>query len=114
MQMLALDAGCGSWFSGAQGLDLLAGITAAEFGVGREGQAAGACGGVLPFLAVGHDLGENLFSPRVVVAQGPVAGGQGLVPPGEVMAAALAGGGGFSVGAAGTQGGIEGAEPGQA
>jgi hypothetical protein len=42
MQMLALDAGCGSWFSRAQGLDLIAGITAAEFGVGREGQAAGA------------------------------------------------------------------------
>ena len=69
---------------------------------------------MLPFLAVGHDLGEGLFSLLVVVAQGPVAGGQGLVPPGAVVVAGLAGGGGFGVGAAGAQGGVEGAEPGQA
>ena len=49
----------------------------------------------------------------VVVAHGPVAGGQVLVTCGAVVVAGLAGGLGFGVGADGAQGGVEGAEPGE-
>ena len=65
---------------------------------------------MLPFLAVGHDLGEGLFLLLVVVAQGAVAGGQVLVACGAVVVAGLACGLGFGVGADGAQGGVEGAE----
>ena len=91
-------AGCRWWE-----LDPPAGVAAAEFGVSGDGLEAGLGGGVLPFLAVVHDLGEDLFSLLVVVVQGAVAGGQGLVPPGATVVAGLAGGGGFGVGAAGAQ-----------
>jgi hypothetical protein len=65
----------GSWFGGEQRLDRLAGVSAAQFGVGGDGQVPGADGGVFPFLPVGHDLGERVFSLLVEVAQGPVAVG---------------------------------------
>jgi hypothetical protein len=88
-------------------------VAAAQFGVGGDGQAPGSFGGVLPFLPGGYVLGEVVFSLLVVVAEGPVAGGQGLVPRGAVILAGLAGSGCFGVGPDGGQGGVEGAEPGQ-
>jgi hypothetical protein len=60
---------------------------------------------VVPVLPVGHGLGEGLLSLLVEVAQGPVAGGQGVVLLGVVVVAGLAGGVGFGVGADGAQGG---------
>src|SRR6266568_5468785 len=95
------------------GLDLPPGVAAAQFGVGGDGQAPGSFGGVLPFLPGGYVLGEVVFSLPVVVAEGPVAGGQVLVPGGAVILAGLAGSGCLGVGADGGQGGVEGAEPGQ-
>ena len=53
-----------------------------------------------------------MFSLLIEVTQGPVAGGQGLVPLGMVVVGDLAGGLGFGVGADSTQGGVEGTEPG--
>jgi hypothetical protein len=70
-------------------------------------------GGVLPFLALGQGPGEDLLSLLIVVAQGPVAGGQGLVPSGAGVVADLTGGGGFGVGADGAEAGVEDAEAGQ-
>ncbi len=93
MQLLAFGVAGRGWFGGAQRLDLPPGVAAAQFGVGGDGQAPGSGGGVLPFLPVGHGLGEGLFSLLVVVAQGPVAGGQVLVPRGAVVVAGLAGSG---------------------
>ena len=92
----------------------LARVAAAEFGVGRDGQETGVGCGVLPFLSVGHALAEDPFSLLIVIMQGLIAGGQGLVPPGTVLIAGLTGGGSFGVGAEGAQGSVEGAEPGQA
>ena len=40
MLVLALDVACVSWFSGAQGLEPLTGVAAAQFGVSRDGQEA--------------------------------------------------------------------------
>lgn len=70
-------------------------------------------GGVLPFLAFGHSLGEGVFSLLVKVAQCAVAGGQALVPPGADVVSGLRGGVGFSARADGAQASVEGAEPGQ-
>jgi hypothetical protein len=70
-------------------------------------------GGVLPFLAFGHGLGEGVFSLLVKVAQYAVAGGQALVPPGAGVVSGLTGGVGFSARADGAQASVEGAEPGQ-
>lgn len=67
---------------------------------------------MVPVLPVGHGLGEGVFSLLVEVAQGAVAGGQGLMLSGVVVVAGLAGGVGFGGGADRTQGGVEGAEPG--
>ena len=58
-------------------------------------------------------LGEDIFPLLVVIAQGAVAGGQGLVPLGAGVVTGLAGGVGFSVCADGAQASVEGAEPGQ-
>ncbi len=97
MQLSALGVAGGSWFGGTQGLDLLVGVTAAQFGVSGDGQAPGLSGGLLPFLPVSCGLGEGVFPLLVVVAQGAVAGGQGLVPGGAAVVAVLASGGGFGV-----------------
>src|SRR5689334_6686689 len=79
-QLLAPSVADSGWFAGAQGLDLLVWVATAEFSVGGDGQAAGSSCRLLPFLAGDHGLGEALFLLLVVVAQGPVAGGQVLVP----------------------------------
>src|SRR5271167_1320345 len=76
---VAFSVSVGDWFGGAQRLDLVAGVAAAQFGVGGDGQVPGGGGGLLPGLPVGHGLGEGVFSLLVEVTQGPVAGGQGLV-----------------------------------
>src|SRR5690348_3639072 len=112
MQGVASGIAGGGWFGRMRGLDLPPGVAAAQFGVGGDGQAPGSFGSVLPFLPGGHVLGEVVFSVLIVVARGPVAGGQVLVPLGAVVVAGLAGGGCFGVGADGGQGGVEGAEPG--
>ena len=51
---VVFSAGVGGWFGGAQGLDRLAGMAAAQFGVGGDGQVPGASGSVFPFLPVGR------------------------------------------------------------
>jgi hypothetical protein len=66
-----------------------------------------------PILPAGHGLGEVPFLLLVVVAQGPVAGGQVLVPGGAGVVAGLAGGVSFGVGADDAEGGVESAKPGQ-
>jgi hypothetical protein len=57
-------------------------------------------------------LGEGLLSLLINVTQGPVAGGQGLMPGGTVAVAGLAGGYCFGVRPDGAQPGVEGSEPG--
>ena len=74
---------------------------------------SGLLGGVHPFLAVGHGLGEGMFPLLVEVAQGPVAGRQGFVPPRAGVVTGLAGSGGFGVRTDGAHGGVEGAEAGK-
>ena len=111
-QLVAVGVADERWFSGAERLDRLAGVAAAQFGVGGDGQASGGSGGMIPFLPVGHGLGEGPFSLLVVVAHGPVGGGQGLVPRGALVGADLAGCGGFCGGADGAQVGVGRTEPG--
>ena len=103
----------GSRLGGAKRLDLLVGVASVELGVGGDGQAAGTSRPPLPFLPVGHGLGEGLFLLPVVVAHGAVAGGQVLMAGGAVVIASLSGGIGFSIGTDSAQGGVEGAEPGE-
>ena len=88
-------------------------VAAAQFGVGRDGQAAGVDGGVLPVLPVGHGLGEDGFLLLVAVAHRPVGGSQFLVPSGASIVTGLAGGVGFGGGADGALVGVDRAEPGQ-
>jgi hypothetical protein len=57
-------------------------------------------------------LGYGLFPLPVQVTQGPVGAGQGLLPPGAVLVAYLAGRISFGVGAERAQAGVEGTEPG--
>jgi hypothetical protein len=68
---------------------------------------------MLPFLAVGHGLGEGVFLVLVLVAQGSVARGQGFVLLGVGVVTGLAGSFGFGVATDGAQGRVEGAEAGQ-
>lgn len=96
----------------AERLDPLAGAASAEFGVGGDRQVAGLGGGMFPFQAVGHGLGEDLFVLLVMVAHGTVAGGQVLMPGGAGVVAGLARSLGFGGGANNTQICVEGAQPG--
>ena len=99
----------GLGFGGAQGRVVLAGVAAAEFGVGGDGQVPLGAGGGVPVGAVGHDGGEDVLALAVGVVQGLVAGGQLLLPAGLlVLAAALGGGSGFGGGADGGQAGLPG------
>ena len=113
IRLLVFRSASRRWFPGAERLDSLPGVAAAQFGVGGDGQAPGGNGGMIPVLPVGHGLGEGPFSPLVMVAQGAVAGGQGFVLPGAVVVAGLAGRIGLGVGAERAKGGVKGAEPGQ-
>ena len=87
-------------------------MTAAQFDVGRDGQAAGVFGGVLPLRSVGHGLGEGFLLP-VAVAHRPVGGGQFSRPPGAGLVTCLAGGVSFGGSADSAQVGVGRAEPGQ-
>ena len=75
LKLLKSGVGAEGWFGGAQGFDALAGVAAAEFGVGGYSQVPRPCRGLFPLLAVSHSLGEDLLSLLIVVAQGAVAGG---------------------------------------
>jgi hypothetical protein len=61
VQLVALGVVDGGGFGGAQRLDLLAGVAAAQFGVGGDGETAGVLGGVLPRGPVVHGRSEDLF-----------------------------------------------------
>jgi hypothetical protein len=111
VRVRAFSAAARGWLCRAQRLNLAVRVASAELGVGSDGQAAGSGCRPLPFLPAGHGPGEALFLLLVVAAQGPVAGGQVLVPGGAVMVVGLAGGFSFGVGADSTEGGVEGVEP---
>ena len=91
-ELVALVLGEGLGFGGAQGRVVLGGVTAAEFGVGGDGQVPLVAGGGVPVGAVGHDGGEDVLALAVGVLQGLVAGGQLSFPFGVVVVAALGGG----------------------
>jgi len=74
-QLGAVGVGDGDWFGGAQGLDPLVRVAAAQFGVGGDGQVAGVLGGVFPLQPVLHGLREGGLLLPVVVVHRPVAGG---------------------------------------
>ena len=86
-------------FSRAERRKGLAGVAAAEFGVGGDGQVALGAGGGLPVRAVGHDRGEDGLALLVGVVQGVVAGREVLLPGGGVVVAAVSGGCGVGGGA---------------
>ena len=65
---------------------VLAGVAAAQFGVGRHGQVPLLPGRGLPFGAVGHDRGEHGLPLPVGLLQGAVAAGAVLVPDGLPLA----------------------------
>src|SRR4029079_12249518 len=100
--------GEGLGFGGAQGQVLVAGVAAAEFGVGGDGQVPLVAGGVLPVGAFGHHGGEHVLALAVGVLQGLVAGGQPSLPFGVVVVAALSGGAGVGSGAQAGQAGLPG------
>ena len=88
---------------------MLAGVAAAEFGVGGDGEVALGAGGLFPVGPVGHGGGEDGFALAVGVVQGAVAGGALHVAGGGLVVAAGPGGGGFGGGAQGGQVGVAGA-----
>ena len=87
---------------------MLAGVAAAEFGVGGDGQVALGAGGGVPVGAVGHGRGEDGLALPVGLVQGVVAGREFLLAGGGVVVAALGGGGGFGGGAQAGQAGLAG------
>jgi len=76
---------------------VLAGVAAAEFGVGGHGQVTLGAGGGIPVGAVGHDRGEDRLALPVGVLQGLVAGREVLLAGSGVVLAATGGGIGFGV-----------------
>ena len=115
-QVLVLASGVADrdWLRRAQRLDLKGRVAAAQFGVRGDGQIPGTGGGLFPFPPVGHGLGKGLSLLLILIAQGPVASGQVLVPCGAILVVCLADGVGSGGGADGAQAGVESAEPGQA
>jgi hypothetical protein len=98
-ELVALGLGGGLGFGGAERGEGLAGVAAAEFGVGGDGQVALGAGSVFPLGPVGHDGGEDGLAVAVGLVQGLVAGRQCLMAGGVGVLAAVGGGGGFGVGA---------------
>ena len=78
---------------------MLAGVTAAQLGVGGDGQLALGAGGGVPVGAVGHRLGEHRLALPVGPLQGLVAGGQLVPGRGVSVVAAVSGGAGVGGGA---------------
>ena len=88
----SLAFGGGFGFGGAQRGIVLAGVAAAEFGVGGDGQVALGAGGGVPVGAVGHDRGEDGLALPVGLVQGLVAGRELLLAGGGAVIAAVGGG----------------------
>ena len=70
-ELVALGVGGGLGFGRTQRREVLAGVAAAQFGVGGDGQVPLGAGGVLPVGAVGHDGGEHGLALPVGLAAGP-------------------------------------------
>ena len=68
---------------------MLAGVAAAEFGVGGDGQVALGAGGGVPVGAVGHGRGEDGLALPVGLVQGVVAGREFLLAGGGAVVAAV-------------------------
>src|SRR5215469_513309 len=94
-ELVVLLPGDGLGFGGAQRRVLLAGVAAAQFGVGGHGQLPVLAGGGLPLLPVGHGGGEDGLAFGVCVVHGLVAGRQRLLLGGLFVLAVAGGGGGF-------------------
>lgn len=90
---------------------MVAGVAAAEFGVGGDGQVALGAGGGVPVGAVGHDRAEDGLTLPVGLVQGPVAGRELLLAGGGVVVAAVADGCGLGAGAQAGQAGLPGSAP---
>src|SRR5438876_5278943 len=103
-----LGVGGGLGFGRAQRREVLAGVAAAQLGVGGDGQVALGAGGVVPVGAVGHRLGEYGLALPVGLLQGLVAGGQLVPGRGVAVVAAVFGGAGVGGGAQGGQAGVPG------
>ena len=88
-EFVVLGLGEGRGFGGAQGRVLLAGVAAAEFGVG--GEVALGAGDDVPVGAVGHGLGKHGHALPVDVVQGLVTGRELPLPGGVLVVAAIAG-----------------------
>jgi hypothetical protein len=88
---------------------VLAGVAAAQFGVGGNGKPPAVGGDLFPGFAVVHDRGEQGDALLVGGGHGAVADGEGVVAGGDVGAAVAAGGGGFGLGADGGEAGAAGA-----
>jgi hypothetical protein len=107
-EFVALGLGGGLRFGRAQRRVVLAGVAAAEFGVGGHGQVTLGAGGRVPVGPVGHDGGEDGLAVPVGLVQGLVAVAELLLLGGGVVLAAAGGGCGFGAGAAGGQAGVPG------
>ena len=94
-----LGFGFGFGFGGTERGIVLAGVAAAEFGVGGHGQVALGAGGRVPVGPVGHDRGEHGLALPVGLAQSLVAGRKLLLARGGAGIAAVTGGCGFGAGA---------------
>ena len=108
-EFVVLGLGEGRGFGGAQGRVLLAGVAAAEFGVGVGGEVALGAGDDVPVGAVGHGLGKHDHALPVDVVQGLVTGRELPLPVGVLVVAAIAGRCGLGGGADGGQAGVLGA-----
>lgn len=97
-ELLVLGLGGELGFGGAQGWVALGWVPTVQFGVGGYGQLPLLVGGLLPFDPVGHDGGEDVLAFSVGVAQGLIAGCEGLLLPSSVVLALPVGGFGFGGG----------------
>jgi hypothetical protein len=99
-ELVVLGIGGGLGFGRAQRRVVLAGVTAAQFGIGGHGQVALGAGSGIPFGPVGHGGGEHLLALPVGLVQRLVAARQVVQAGSFGTVAALAGGTGVGVGAA--------------
>jgi hypothetical protein len=74
VQVLPFSVADRKWLRRAERLDLPVRVTAAQFGVGGDGQLPGLGSGLFPLPSVVHSLREGPFPLPVEVVQGPVAG----------------------------------------
>ena len=104
----ALAVGGGLGFGRAERGKVLAGVAAAEFGVGGDGQVAPGAGDGVPVGAVGHGGGEDGLALPVGLVQGVVASREFLLAAGGGRVAAALGGCCFGSGAQAGQAGLGG------